>query len=81
MGSLPISIQEYLNKCKAPDSIPFLDLISVKKALRTTKHTLSQLPDDMPPNITQEFYEWLPEPYLDVLKMIVNTGRWSSKWK
>ena len=78
---LPDEVREKISKGKLPETIPFLDHISIMEALRLTKHTMSKAPGDMPPSIRQEFYQWLAEPYRDILLEIVKSGQWPSQWK
>jgi len=53
----------------------------VKEALRLAKHTWSQAPGDLIPSLRKEFFQWLAEPFLDILQKIVVTGEWPVKWK
>ena len=79
--NLSVELQRKLEQCTVPENVPFLDLWSVKEALRNTNHTMSRAPGDMPPNLRQEFYQWLAEPYQAILTEIVRTGEWPRQWK
>ena len=79
--NLSLELQRKLEQCTVPENVPFLDLWSVKEALRNTNHTMSRAPGDMPPNLRQEFYQWLAELYQAILTEIVRTGEWPRQWK
>ena len=74
-------VSKGLKEAKAPDHIPYLDLITVKEALRLAKHTWSQAPGDLIPSLRKEFFQWLAEPFLDIVRKIVVIGEWPVKWK
>ena len=78
---LSTDVKESLSKALVPENIPFLDLMAAKEALRTTNHTMSQAPGDLPASLRKEFYQWLAEPFLSIMRRIVVTGEWPAKWK
>ena len=57
LNQLEPGTREALKDPKVPKQIPFLDLISVKEALRTAKHTWSQVPGDLPASLRKEFLQ------------------------
>ena len=81
LDDLKDDLRRDLLSAKPPKNVPYLDHISVKEALRTTNHTNSQAPGDLPATLRQEFYCWLTEPYIDILKEIVMSGCWPVSWK
>ena len=69
-------MKNLLNDSKPPKDIPFTDEISIMKALRKTKITMSHVPGDLPPALRSEFFQWLTEPFKNIIVEIVTSREW-----
>ena len=78
---LDTKVKKLLKDSKPPKDIPFTDEISIMEALRKTKITMSHVPGDLPPALRSEFFQWLTEPFKNIIIEIVTSGEWPMAWK
>ena len=78
---LPVKVKDSIHNVSIPESIPFLDHVSIMESLKNLKKTFSQIPGEMPAALRGEFFQWLTEPFKNILIEIVRTGVWPAVWK
>ena len=78
---LPDEIQCEMKKHVNRLHLPKIDRMTMWAALKGSKKTKSEVPEEMPASLRAEFLEWLAEPASAILNSIIETREWPKQWK